>query len=230
VSGSLDIHPDRGHNHGRDRGSVLDPPDRLSEILFGVIMALTFTGAIHAGSDGREEIRTMLFGAIGCNLAWGIVDAVMFILTDLTARNRSFACLRELRRARSTEEAHRIIGDALPPGIAPVMQAEDLEIARRWFDRLPEPPPRAPITAGVLRGALAVFLLVSLSTFPLVIPFLVLRDPTTALRASHAVALAMLFCIGAAFGRYAGQHPWRIGLWMVGIGVVLVLITIALGG
>ena len=82
----------------------------------------------------------------------------------------------------------------------------------------------------ILFGALGVFLLVSLSTFPLVLPFLFLRDPVLALRTSHAVGLSMLFGIGAAFGRYAGQQPWRIGFWMVGIGVVLVALTIALGG
>lgn len=50
---------------------VLDPMERLSEVLFGLIMVLTFTGSLGAATAGREEIRTMLIGAIGCNLAWG---------------------------------------------------------------------------------------------------------------------------------------------------------------
>ena len=48
---------------------VLDPISRVSEILFGLIMALTFTGTISAASAGREEVRTLLVGAIGCNIA-----------------------------------------------------------------------------------------------------------------------------------------------------------------
>ena len=67
------------------RARVLDPVERVSEIVFGVIMAMTFTGSIHAASDGREEIRTLLFGALGCNVAWGLVDAVMYVLSDLTS-------------------------------------------------------------------------------------------------------------------------------------------------
>ena len=53
---------------------VLDPIERISEILFGLIMALTFTGTLSAASAGRAEVREMLLGAIGCNLAWGLVD------------------------------------------------------------------------------------------------------------------------------------------------------------
>jgi VIT1/CCC1 family predicted Fe2+/Mn2+ transporter len=75
-----------------------------------------------------------------------------------------------------------------------------------------------------------VFLLVFLSTFPIVIPFLVVEDTGVALRTSNAVALAMLFVAGWAVGNYAGRPGWRTGLAMVLLGVVLVGITIALGG
>ncbi len=79
-------------------------------------------------------------------------------------------------------------------------------------------------------GALAVFLLVFLSTFPLVIPFLVFRNVHVALRVSNAIALVMLFLAGYEVAKHAGYHPWRAGLSMVLLGVVLVGITIVLGG
>ena len=50
---------------------VLDPMDRISEVLFGLIMVLTYTGTLSVMSDDRTEVRTMLLGALGCNLAWG---------------------------------------------------------------------------------------------------------------------------------------------------------------
>ena len=74
------------------------------------------------------------------------------------------------------------------------------------------------------------FLLVVLSTFPLVIPFLVFRDVQFALRTSNTVAIVMLFACGYLIARYAGLRPWRTGLSLVLLGVVLVGITIALGG
>ena len=54
---------------------VLEPIERVSEVLFGLIMVLTFTGSLSVAEAGREDVRTMLIGALGCNLAWGIIDA-----------------------------------------------------------------------------------------------------------------------------------------------------------
>jgi hypothetical protein len=49
----------------RSSKRVLDPIDRVSEVLFGLIMVLTFTGSLSVAEAGRESIRTMLIGALG---------------------------------------------------------------------------------------------------------------------------------------------------------------------
>ena len=77
---------------------VLDPLERTSEILFGIIMVLTFTGSIRVAEAGRESIRTVLAGAIGCNLAWGLVDAAMYLMGRFTARARLLVALDDIRR------------------------------------------------------------------------------------------------------------------------------------
>src|SRR5204862_345440 len=64
----------------RSSKRVLDPIDRVSEVLFGLIMVLTFTGALSVAEAGREDVRTMLIGALGCNLAWGIIDGVLYLM------------------------------------------------------------------------------------------------------------------------------------------------------
>lgn len=63
---------------------ALDPISRISEILFGLIMVLTFTGSLSAVEVGREDVREMLIGATGCNLDWGIIDAIMFLMAIAT--------------------------------------------------------------------------------------------------------------------------------------------------
>jgi VIT1/CCC1 family predicted Fe2+/Mn2+ transporter len=75
-----------------------------------------------------------------------------------------------------------------------------------------------------------VFLLVFVSTLPVVIPFVLLGDAHRALRVSNAVAVAMLFVCGYVTGRLTGYHPWLTGLGMVVLGAVLVAMTMALGG
>ena len=103
------------------RRRVLDSTERASEILFGLIMVLTFTGSLSAATAGREEVRTMLIGALGCNLAWGLVDAVMYLMNTLSERGRDLLTLRRVRQAAGPEEASRLIVETLPSGIASIV-------------------------------------------------------------------------------------------------------------
>ena len=61
----------------------LDPIDRISEVFFGLIMVLTSTGTLSVLTAGRVEVKTMIMGALGCNLAWGIIDAGMYLMGSL---------------------------------------------------------------------------------------------------------------------------------------------------
>jgi VIT1/CCC1 family predicted Fe2+/Mn2+ transporter len=96
--------------------------------------------------------------------------------------------------------------------------------------KLPEPADRARLSGADWRGALGVCLLVFLSTFPVALPFIFMQDTLPAMRVSNAIAVAMLFITGYAYGRYVGRSPWLTGFLMVLLGGVLVLLTIALGG
>jgi VIT1/CCC1 family predicted Fe2+/Mn2+ transporter len=209
---------------------LLDPVDRFSEILFGLIMVLSFTGSLSAASAGRAEVRTMLFGALGCNLAWGIVDGIMYILSTLGERGRGLVTLKAVRKAADPAEARRMISDALPPALVSVLRPEELDAMHRKLKELPEPPARPRLYKQDLLGALAVCVLVFFCTFPVTIPFIFMGDPVRALRLSNGIAIAMLFMIGHSLGRHAGYRPWRMGLSMVVLGIVLVAITMALGG
>jgi hypothetical protein len=214
----------------RPRERVLDPVSRISEVLFGLIMALTFTCTLSVAEAGREEVRTLLFGAIGCNIAWGLVDAVMYLMNRLAERGRGLVLVGAVRDAATPESAHRIIADAVPPLLARMLTASHLETFRQGLLRTGDLPPTQGVTGEDLKGALAVFLLVFASTFPVVVPFLLFRSLPVAMRASNLVAIVMLFALGYALARHGGYRPWRTGLAMVALGIVLVGITIALGG
>lgn len=208
---------------------VLDPIDRISEILFGLIMVLTSTGTLSVLTAGRPEVKTMIFGALGCNLAWGIIDGGLYVLGCLDERGRNLSTLRAVRSASNADEARRAIVEALPEPLAGLSNA-DVEPLRQELLRLPEPPPRPSLTKDDALGALAVCLLVFLSTFPPVVPFLLFGDVQFALRISNVIAIAMLFLCGYAYGRGVGLRPWPTGLVMVAIGVAMVAVAIALGG
>jgi hypothetical protein len=212
------------------RRRVLEPTERFSEILFGLIMVLTFTGSLSAATSAREDVKAMLIGAIGCNLAWGIVDAIMYVMNSVAERGRSVVIFRKLGAERDPARARRVIADALPPVVAQISTEEELESLRQRLTTMPEPQRHSALNRGDLLAALAVFLLVFLSTFPVVLPFFLVSDAVRALRFSNAIAIFMLFVGGYEYGRYAGFRPWWTALVMVAIGIALVAATIALGG
>lgn len=200
------------------------------ETLFGLIMVLSFTSTLSAATAGREEIRTMVFAALGCNLAWGIVDGVMYLLNVLAERSRNLRLLHGLRRTPDSGEANRMLAEALPASLASVYSSQDLDALQRKLKALPEPPAFASLRRQDWVEALAVLVVVFASTFPPVIPFMVFQDTVGAMRVSSVIALLSLFLVGYRLGTHVGNRPWRTGFSMMGIGLVLVLITIALGG
>jgi VIT family len=210
-------------------GPLLSPVDRVSEILFGLIMALTFTGTLSVAEADRNEVRSMLIGALGCNVAWGLVDAVMFLLAALTERGRNLEILKQVRNPSDPGRARALILEALPPMVASTMQPQEVDTIRGRLALLPEPRGFS-LTFDDFRLAVGVFLLVFLATLPVALPFAFIQDAHRALRVSNGVALVMLFLGGYYLGRHGGRRPWVGGLLMLGIGVVLVWATIALGG
>lgn len=209
---------------------ILEPVERISEVLFGLIMVLTFTGSLSIAEAGRDDIRVMLIGALGCNFAWGIIDGIFYLMGCLAERGRNLVTYRAVRRAGDPRHAQRLIADALPPLIASVLRPEELAAVHERLLALPAPPHRARLGRDDWLGAMGVFLLVFISTFPVAVPFLFMQHAPTALRVSNAIAIVMLFITGAAYGRCVGRPPWLVGLVMVVLGALLVGLTIVLGG
>lgn len=213
--------------HARSR--LLDPVDRISEILFGLIMAVTFVGSISVATAGSEDVRTATASALGCNLAWGLVDAVMYVIRNLTERTRRRRLAQRIVEA-APEAARNMIAQELPPGIVDLTGPKELEAMRQrlvaaQLGSLPV------VTSRDFLEAVGVFLLVVLATFPLVVPFLLIDDVAMAKHVSRLVAFVMLFLAGYGLGRHAGHpHPLRLGAAMAVFGAVLILAVIALGG
>ena len=204
--------------------------ERISETLFGLIMVLTFICSLGVAAAGNIKIQTMLIGALGCNLAWGIVDGGLYLLARIHEQGRNILTLRAIRQAPDPEIARRVVADALPPELASILPMEQLELMRRKLQQLPEPHEHPRLSKRDWVGALGLCLLSFLSTFPVVIPFIFLSDAKLALRVSYAVAIVMLFCCGYAFGYHSGLRPWAAGVSMVAVGSALVSVAVALGG
>ena len=209
---------------------ILQPIERISEVLFGLIMVLTFTGSLSVADAGRDDVRTMLIAALGCNLAWGIIDGVLYLMGALAASGSGLTAVRAVRRAGTAADAHRHIAEVLPAEVATALGPDELEAIRMRLLAQPEQPGRPSLSTQDWKGAAGVVLLVFVSTLPVALPFVFMREPLPALRVSNAIAIALLYAGGRIFGRLTGRSPGWAGLGMVALGAGLVSLTIALGG
>ena len=213
----------------------LDPASRLGEILFGLIMVLTVT--LTAGltvAEGRAGVRQLLLAAIGCNLAWGIIDAVMYIMNCLTERSGKVRLIEAVQRARDNRAALDIIQSEIEPDLQSLLDPEEREaFSRSVLNHVGQAritSTRTRVTKDDVYGALACFLLVFASCLPAAIPFFIFSQPHLALRVSNFLLIALLFLVGRKWAQYAGTDPRIAGTTMVVIGLVLVGVAILLGG
>ncbi len=210
--------------------AVLNPIDRISEVLFGLIMVLTFTSAISVSTSGKQEISELLWAALGCNLAWALVDVIMYLLNVLLERGHSLKALREIQKTKTDEESAEILKEEIQPLINAVLTKDEfLKLAAR-VKSIPPTDKKMILTSGDYVAGFQIFMLVFLCTFPIALPFAILDDVQVALRTSNGIALLLLFIGGYKLAGYAGFRPVFTALIYTIIGVLLVGLTIILGG
>lgn len=215
----------------------LEPADRLNEVLFGLIMVLTFTlTAGFAVGDGPQATRGLLIATIGCNIAWGLIDGAMYLTTCLLERSRSQRRLRALHAAPDEATALAVVDDAVEDAVGgavtaaatPEERAQLLALVRGAALRVPIG--RLGLHREDVYGAIASALLVMLTSVPAALPFLVIDSPTRALRVSNLLLLGGLFAVGYQWGHYSFTNRWRAGFAFLVVGLALVGTAIALGG
>lgn len=211
-------------------GAVLSPIDRIAEVLFGLIMVLTFTGAISVATDGRDEIRELLWAALGCNVAWGLVDAIMYLMNVAVERGHSITVFNRITNSKTIENSRNIIKEELDPLITSLMTDEELDKLNDRLRKLPAPVKKHVVTWPDLRSGVQIFMLVFFCTLPVALPFAFVTDLALALRVSNGVALVMLFIGGYLLAGYAGFRKFLTAALYAAVGVFLVALTMALGG
>ena len=215
----------------------LDPAERLNEILFGLIMVLTFT--LTAGltvSDGPEAGHQLLLAALGCNIAWGIIDGAMYITAVVLERSRSQRAVRAIHAAGDEAgqlavvqvRLDEILGDSLTTYATEEERTRLLRFVRDLALRAPQHGSR--LHRDDLLGALASGWLVIATALPAAVPFLVIDAPWRALRVSNFILVGLLFVVGWQWGKYSFVNPWLSGTIFLFVGLALVATAIALGG
>lgn len=209
---------------------LTDPFDRLSEVAFGVIMALTIISVIPTAADGAGR-QQLVLAALGCNLAWGIVDALMTLVGMRVDREHRHAGLRALREVEDEKSFREGLRDFLPDLMVDHLQANDVQRLRSNFLKSLLGTGETPRLG---REYWLAWLILAAHTFvatlPIILPLLLVPDDLLALRLAQATGLLLMFGLGWLLARWAGGRPWQGALGFTALGVTMTGICLALGG
>src|SRR5512139_2083949 len=164
--------------------------------------------------DPASHMGEMLIGILGCNLAWGIIDGVLYVLGQVFDRGRIRRIGFHLRQSASDDEARRMVAAELDETLEPMT---DEPARRNLYDAIVERVRRVPaapnsVTRDDMLGALAACWVVFACSIPAVLPFLFLDDPELALRISNAILIGLLFFVGWRAALHTLVRPWLAGL------------------
>ena len=210
----------------------LEPSERMSELLFGLIMTLTFTlGAGLVIEEGPDATRELLVGVIGCNIAWGLIDGLLYIFNAMYARGEPFRAAQLLKRSGPAAAGVALdakLDDSFGEALSDKTKTAVREEVISHLGSL-EPSP-VKMTKDDFLGAVASFILVALCAAPAVLPFLIIDDHMAALRVSNVVMVGLLYLIGYRWAALINANRQRVALGMALGGLVIVQFTILLGG
>lgn len=218
----------------------VDPLDLWIEMLYGLLIVLTFTMAFRAidrtavmGMAAATQANRLFIAAIGCAVAWGLIDGVVYVLSCIAERAQRRKLIRDVRASPDQRAASNAVADALDAVLEPIAGAASRnalyqDIQHELRDATPQIP---VVTKEDFFGAAITVAVAVLATLPVVVALLLFPDPFVSLRVSNLIAIGMLMLVGYGWARQTGTRPpLIIGLVLAAIGVLAVLIAIPLGG
>jgi hypothetical protein len=222
-------------------GEFLDPIDALFTIFYSILFALLFTLSysilIYYGllspsfeSGYGRELFTAILGAV---TAWGIIDGVLYIVAGVFARRERYRLLQYVQSSNSEEEAVAEIAYEMDFILEPITTDEQRHALYHDIHSYLNQAEAQEV--GIERddivGAVATVLLYIVAVLPSLLPLLLLPgDTALAIRISNIVSFVVVFAVGYVWGIHTNTNPWKIGLLLSSVCIVLVLVAMLLGG
>jgi VIT1/CCC1 family predicted Fe2+/Mn2+ transporter len=211
----------------------LSPSERLTEVIFGIIMALTVTSSLRLALGTSASARvTIATTTLGNNLAWGIVDAVIYLLVIIFERHRERQLVQKIKRSKDKATAINSVRRDLKDTLVEVMPKTAREHVYEHIAEVLErsKPEKVKLTRKDLLGALASFALVFSVAIPIVLPYLLLPNKVEIIYSTDIIAIGLLFLVGYLWAQYTNWNKFLTGFIFVLIGVVISVVTVFLGG
>ena len=218
----------------------LYPHERLVEVLYGLVIALTITSAVRViTGGGTPDIKLMITTSLGAGVSWGLIDAMLYILVVLFRRHRYTRIASKISSAKDESEALATIQSDLEDSLIGTLDAEDQKSIYRLVLHAQRRPSEAsytrqPKSIAIIRsdifGAAQVFFAMVLATLVVVVPLGLIEPPHTAILVSNAVAFTALFVVGFTWAKHTNIRKTFFGAILVTLGAAIVGISLVLGG
>ncbi|MDI1353806.1 MAG: hypothetical protein PSX36_02725 [bacterium] len=210
--------------------SAFNPVDWIAEVLFGLIMVLSIAGTLSVSNTDKQEVRELLWAALGCNVAWSLVDAIMYLMNIVVERGHALQLIFKIRDSKYDENSNEVLKGEIQPLIAALLTQQEFTNLCERIKQLRAPTKKNLVTFSDIIAGGQIFLLVFLCSLPVALPFAFMKDVGVARRALNAVALVLLFIGGYILAKYANFRPFLTALVYCLIGVLLVGLTMPLEG
>lgn len=218
---------------------LLDPIDRLAETIYSVLILLSFTLAFRiikldpGQVVSNDYVNELLVAALIATIAWGVIDGIVYVLTEVFERGERHRILWSIQTADTEQEAIEAISDELEFILEPITGEDQRQMLYRdVLDYLRDSEPQEiRLKREDFIGALACVLVAVIAVAPSLIPFALLpNNYALAIRLSNVISFGVLFYAGYEWGKYTGTNALKTGLILVLVGALLVAVAIPFGG
>lgn len=209
-------------------GDSLSLGDRLSELLYGVLMVTSISGLVLIGEPGGEnDLYYMLVVLFITIVMWGLLDGISYAM--LSSANRAeretlFETLQvEVDPAKRIGAINENLDETPIARLDEESRSRIVEIIDNGLPRNTEKMTKNKLTSYEKDIVLAAFLLDFIPLIILIFPYLFFDSVKTAALASHIIALVMFVVIGYYYSKYAHLNKWK-GAFVCGLlGLILVI-------
>ncbi|MCJ7445536.1 MAG: hypothetical protein MUO26_13610 [Methanotrichaceae archaeon] len=205
-----------------------------AEVMYGVIIAMSFTSVFRGNALVFESmLYKTIFAALFCCIAWGIADGLFYIWERRYNIKQENNIIQFSKLAQQNESAIHLIEEQLDDTILRNLNNESRQqLYKSLVQYLSKVDIRASMSSHeTLIIIISTFMLSAGAGLIVVIPFFVISNVEQALDISNMLGILLLF--GAGYFRALERSLFSkitYGFGSALIGIIIVVITIVLGG
>lgn len=221
--------------------SGISPTQAAVEFFYGLLMAMTLSNTLRLallGISAEEVMFVVSVAMLGCNTAWGIADGAVSVLTSHFQNLYYYRKVKQIKDGEDRQAARDLASEVLSEALTEIHEdILDEETRRRMADVAIQAIKRKDIVRPVLgrsqwitAGWCVLLNVAAALPFIAVYQLGLILDLNLVTLIANLTGAVLLFFLGRFLDRRLGDGNGRTGLVMVGLGMLMLAIIVALGG